>query len=369
MKVERYSPAERLKVLMISPAPPPLGGIGRWTILVRMAASARTDIELIHLDISPRWRAVEDLRIWKRTIGGGLQLGRDLIKFMRLLNSRPNLVHLTTSGRLATIRDLVFCLLVKFHSIPFAYHLHFGRVGEAAERNSLEWKMLRRVICRADATIVITRESEIAVRRMCPLRRIKYIPNPIEIRYLPSTPEENKATLRVLYLGWVIPTKGIAELIESWLILAMPNWKLDIIGPGKWRSQPEGSMVRFLGELPHDEAMRQMAKCDIFVLPSHTEGFPNVILEAMAYGKAIVATKVGAIPEILAEDSPEPCGVLVEPHNSEALTAALRSLMEDADLRILLGERARARVIREYEVRSIMDRLVCLWQDLKESRL
>jgi glycosyltransferase involved in cell wall biosynthesis len=67
-----------------------------------------------------------------------------------------------------------------------------------------------------------------------------------------------------------------------------------------------------------------MQAADLFVLPTYTEGFPNVILEAMAAGKAIISTRVGAIPEMLAVDENESCGLVIAPRDAGALVAALR---------------------------------------------
>ena len=67
-------------------------------------------------------------------------------------------------------------------------------------------------------------------------------------------------------------------------------------------------MWNFSVKKGHDDAMRMLANAEIFVLPSHTEGFPNAVLEAMALAKAIIASRVGAIPEMLADE----CGLLIE---------------------------------------------------------
>jgi len=89
--------------------------------------------------------------------------------------------------------------------------------------------------------------------------------------------------------------------------------------------------VQFLGDLPPEEAWSEMLAAQVFVLPTHTEGFPNVILEAMAAGKAMVSTRVGAIAEMLDADGAEPCGLVVEPRAAVALAAALGRLLSDAE--------------------------------------
>src|SRR5690606_6695787 len=136
---------------------------------------------------------------------------------------------------------------------------------------------------------------------------VTVIPNCVDFSDLPFNERKLSDEKIALFVGWVVPSKGIAELLTSWNVIKPLNWRLNIIGPGSpdyidsLKRQFSGSGVEFIGELPHDVAMRAIAACDVFVLPSYTEGFPNVILEAMALSRAIVATEVGAIPEMLSD--------------------------------------------------------------------
>lgn len=77
--------------------------------------------------------------------------------------------------------------------------------------------------------------------------------------------------------------------------------------------------VTFAGRLAHDQIVRWFGAADVFCLPSHAEGVPNVVLEAMACGTPVVATRVGGIPEVL----PAYAGVMVPPKNVDALDEAL----------------------------------------------
>ena len=108
--------------------------------------------------------------------------------------------------------------------------------------------------------------------------------------------------------------------------------------------------------------MERMAACDLLVLPSYTEGFPNVVLEAMALGKAIVATDVGAIPEMLEAK----CGLLVKPKDVQGLTTVLRSLLNDGNLRTELGNRARERALANYSIDVVFPRYMSLWRQPAE---
>ena len=114
------------------------------------------------------------------------------------------------------------------------------------------------------------------------------------------------------------------------------------------------------GEVPHAEIPLLMSTADVFVLPSHTEAFPNVILEAMSLARAIVATSVGAIPEML-RDGDDLCGQLVPPRDAAALEDALADLLGDPLLRERLGQRARQLVARRFDVEVVCDQYLDLW--------
>jgi glycosyltransferase involved in cell wall biosynthesis len=105
--------------------------------------------------------------------------------------------------------------------------------------------------------------------------------------------------------------------------------------------------------------MEFLAQASVFVLPSYTEGFPNAVLEAMALGKPIIGTRVGAIPEMLTGD----CGVLIAPKNAREIRDALKLLLNDNELRKRLAGKARARVTEEYSLESVFHRYKQVWYE------
>jgi glycosyltransferase involved in cell wall biosynthesis len=158
--------------------------------------------------------------------------------------------------------------------------------------------------------------------------------------------------------------------MEAWRELRPQGWRLRLAGLGNAAYQKEllgivgpDAGVEFLGDLPPEVAWRHMQAAEIFVLPTHTEGFPNVILEAMAAGKAIISTRVGAVPEMLDADENEPCGLVIAPRDAGALVAALRQLLSDRELRETLGRRAQAKQARAYTTDVVFGRLLRLWKD------
>lgn len=364
-KTDKSQEITRLRVCLISPVPPPFGGLGRWTTHVHQWATGEPKIIISQVDTSPRWRAIDDLAIWKRVLGGGLQLLRDYSKFLKAVRG-ADVIHLATSGRLATVRDLAISTTARLLHVPVVYHLHFGKVPEIAYTNTLEWRMLLRTIKLANAVLALDNSTADTVRRYLPGLRVEVVPNPIDLDALPATEPSVRAKKTALFLGWILPTKGVEELLQAWSACAEESWELVLVGPfnpayrdmlvGRYQSRA----VRFTGELPHEEAMRMMARCDLFILPSHTEAFPYVVLEAMALSKPVVATHVGAIPDMLAGG----CGVLIPPRDAEALAKAIEKLVCDESFRFSMGARASEKATRQYALEPVMGKIAAIWRSL-----
>jgi len=98
----------------------------------------------------------------------------------------------------------------------------------------------------------------------------------------------------------------------------------------------------------------------VFVLPSHSEGLPLALLEAMFTARPIVATRVGEVPAVLAEGN---AGLLVDPGSPDQLTLAIDRLLSDPSLARVLGARARARAEAEFHVSRMVARYADLYRD------
>jgi teichuronic acid biosynthesis glycosyltransferase TuaC len=128
-----------------------------------------------------------------------------------------------------------------------------------------------------------------------------------------------------LYVGNLKSEKGVLDLAEAWaqVARALPDAQLAIVGGGPLKSDLEARLpprATLIGPQPLSVIPIWMAACDVLVLPSHTEGTPNVVLEALACGRRVVATSVGGVPDLITSDA---VGALVPPRRPPALAAAL----------------------------------------------
>jgi glycosyltransferase involved in cell wall biosynthesis len=119
-----------------------------------------------------------------------------------------------------------------------------------------------------------------------------------------------------LYVGNLKPEKGVHDLLAAWTKVA--SGTLAVVGGGA--IPITGDRVIAVGPLPHDQVTTWMAACDVLVLASHVEGTPNVVLEALASGRRVVATAVGGIPDLITSPL---LGEMVPPRDPDALAAAL----------------------------------------------
>lgn len=154
---------------------------------------------------------------------------------------------------------------------------------------------------------------------------------------------------RILTVGRLIARKGHAYLIEALALLADPNAQLVIVGEGHERPALEQQVralrledrITFTGRVSDAELQRHYQACQVFVLPAivdssgDTEMLGMVSLEAMRYGKPVVATKVGGVADIVQDGA---TGLLVEQRNPEALATAIERLLGQPDLAEMLGQ-------------------------------
>ena len=124
-------------------------------------------------------------------------------------------------------------------------------------------------------------------------------------------------------------------------------------------------LVRFVGDIPNDEIPAWFSRCELFVLPSRSEPFGIVLLEAMTFGKAIVATRVGGIPEFVTHGFN---GLLVPSEDSDALAESIRILLVDKELRSAIGRNGLERVEKEFNVKSLMGKYESLFESIRSAR-
>jgi glycosyltransferase involved in cell wall biosynthesis len=162
--------------------------------------------------------------------------------------------------------------------------------------------------------------------------------------FFPGNKEEARKSLGVpldarilIWVGRMVPVKGLDVLVDACrrLFIRGPNFRLYLVGDGplrkvltlECRRRGLSEIVTFVGSQPHNQLPDWYRAADLTVLPSRSEGLPNVLRESLACGTPFVASRVGGIPEI----AEEPANLLVPPNNPQSLAEAIRQKLTQAD--------------------------------------
>jgi glycosyltransferase involved in cell wall biosynthesis len=207
----------------------------------------------------------------------------------------------------------------------------------------LRRKIIARSLAGSEGVIAVSRAlKNKMVENGVPDDKISVITNGVDNEvFKPLDKEQCRKTLgitssgkAILFVGNLVRGKGIEDLVDAFSGMSerIGDSRLMIIGDGplknslKRRIDKAGlkGKVNFTGKQRHDSIPLWMNACDVFCLPSHNEGCPNVVLEAMACGAPIVATNVGGIPELIV---PGIDGELVPAREPKALSAAIESVL------------------------------------------
>jgi len=348
---------ERPRVLQMGPDP----GIGGGMAAALRALLDSPLADRYQLDVAPTYRGPQPLRRLAvfcaalATLAGWS------------LRGRGRIVHVHATVRGSMYRKSVCVLVARALRRRVVLQVHSGAAEVAsfvASRGRLSIGLFRGAIGASDAVLAVSAASAEALRRAYGVEEVLVVPNPAPA-VPPFVREPSTETVRLAYLGgFANPAKGGDVLLEA-LELALtrePRLRATLAGPGELpprgedllASSPALEWAGWLGSPEKDELMRA---AEVFVMPSRSEGLPMALLEAMAYGMAVVAADVGGIPEVV-ETGVD--GLLVAPEDPDALAAALCELAADADLRERLGAAARRRA-ESLDAIEVADRLAALY--------
>lgn len=236
--------------------------------------------------------------------------------------------------------------------------------------------LMRRIVRGADAVTAISTHTATLLRKLVPEVEPTIIPfgAAVEAEAAPPVNDEPlHSGLRLLFVGRLVERKGVHVLLDALALLPEePPIRLEIVGDGPEREPLERrarslgiqDRVTFRGFVPREELEDRLRGCDVLTLPAITdskgdvEGLGVVLLEAMGFGKPVVASLSGGITDIV---RPGENGLLVPPGDAAALAAALEGFARDPRGVRSLGEAARQDVRERFSWDSILDRLEAVY--------
>ena len=355
----RYSGMNRRKIVVFGPS---LGAISGVSTHVRMllASELARDYELLHFQVGSEGRRENALEKAMRFASSPVQLA------LFLLRTGAGVVHLNASlDPKGYWRDLAYWIVARALGRRVVSQIHGGAMPQEFFRGNafLTWT-LRRFLVSSDAVTVLS-SAELAAYRVFDTRiKVHLVPNAIDPAGLA---DEMRAynierPLRLVYVGRLVRTKGLFEIIEALAVLkrAGREFTFSFAGEGPDRSELVAASeraglkdrVQFLGSVFAAKKCRLWLESDVFVFPSYTEGLPYSLLEAMAAGCVPVATPAAAIPDVMRDGEH---GLFVPVKNAGALAIAVASLDDDRQRLIGMANAARQRVRERYTVTRLAE--------------
>jgi glycosyltransferase involved in cell wall biosynthesis len=286
------------------------------------------------------------------------------------------LVHIHTAVRGSLYRKSLCVVVAKSMGRPVVLQLHAG-AGDidvfAARLDTVRRALFGAAMRQADVVLSVSHAGARRIEENFGVDGVIVMPNPAPAingtRPAAMRTNGNGRSPRALFLGgFSNPAKGGHVLLRALpeILERRPDLRVTLAGS---ESPPDEVTalqrlhpgVRWAGWLDHDAAREQLALCDVFVMPSVSEGLPMALLEAMAYARPIVATAVGGIPDVVSDDAE---AILVPANDSAALSQGVLRAIGDTDLRARLGRAAQLRVEEHFNRERIYDRLAAIYDTL-----
>lgn len=299
------------------------------------------------------------------------RLAAAAVTLLRLCWRRPApIVHVHAASRASFYRKSLLLLLARACGCPTVLHLHGGAFEQFAvhESSACQQWWIRYTLTHSSRVLALSAHWRDFLARYVPQARVAVLANAVVLPDLTAAPPAQPGT--ILFLGRIEAAKGVFDLLDALALLAPARPALRLLVGGEGDSaallahaaaQGLAQRVQLLGWLDPGARAAALARAQCFCLPSHDEGLPMAMLEAMAAGKAVVATAVGGIPDVIDSGAN---GLLVPPRAPAALAAALARLLDDAPACQAMGAAARRTVAARFGAGQMVAALASLYQQL-----
>jgi len=337
-------------VVILGPHRDAVSGVSTHVNLL-MESVLADDFEVVHFQVGSEGRD-------EGAIGKVLRLLLSpFLLAATIVFRHASVVHINTSlNTRAYWRDLMYLAVAKALGARVLYQVHGGELPRRFfAKSRLLTSFLRRTLMVPDLVVVLAQCELTAYRDFVPEQHVVALPNGIDCGAFATVPLVRSSPdqpLHLLYIGRIARDKGLYELLQG-VRLAHElgvDTRLIVAGHGaeearlRRYAQALGitSRVCFIGPVFGADKVKLLSGSDVLLLPSYSEGLPYALLEAMAAGVPVIATPVGAIPDVVSDGIH---GFLVPQRDGKAIAEALAVLAGDRE-RISWMSRACKRRIR-----------------------
>lgn len=359
--------AQKPRVLMLGPLPPLLGGMATVADNLRRSALA----EKCRLAAINNGKTTPKDRSCLAGVLAQVQLlGRVVVGALRL---RAQIVHIHTCALFSFWRDILHMLAFRLMGCRVVWHIHDGSFeGFVRDQPRTRKAILHWALRRGARAIVLSRMAKESLEPLVPGVRWCVLPNGVAIP--PVTGKSPDGCMRFIFLGNLTRRKGAYDLVAATARAKQQGFGGTVhlaggeVSPGDREAIERyiaengcEAQVRLLGVITGEAKENALASSDCLILPSYAEGLPMAVLEGMAYGLPVIATRIGAIPEAVTDGQE---GFLIEPGDVEALADHMLRLARDPELRRRMGQAARRRAETEFSLDVIVDRLMRIYGEI-----
>ena len=327
------------------------GGIAVWTnMFLKQCSSCGIDCDLVNTEVvGKRLKKGVFMLNLKDEYVRTRRIFRDLKKALR--NNKYDVVHMNTScGTFGLFRDYIAAKRVHKRGIPLVLHFHCDVPFWITNRFSKA--CLKKLVKLSCENIVLCENSRKYLLEQMDVEA-QIIPNFVEEDIIKAEAKEIKEKVeQIFFVGRIERKKGAAEMFE--LARRLPEITFKLAGNvsdevGAWEIP---SNLELMGSVPHAHVIQTLDESDLFLFPSHSEGFSLALAEAMARGVPSVATDVGANADMLSGG----CGVITEVGDIDAMEKAIKSL-RDTGARREASKNALEKVKREYRADKAIEKI------------
>ncbi len=296
-----------------------------------------------------------------------------------LMRGKGKVLHVHVASDASFWRKAVFIWLAVLWRRKIIFHLHSGGFIRFIEALPT-WKRYCAfaTIRHSDQLLCLSTPAATWLRQVAPLVPLRFWPNPIPAHLFESTNTQRQAAQRaplLLYLGALLPAKGVEDLLQAFstLFATNPDARLIMAGSGPALAQLQAQavtlgvseQVSFPGWIGPDEKNALLRRARVLALASHTEAQPMVLLEAMACGAAVVSTNVGGIPDLIKH---EVHGLLAPAQDAAAFATQLLRVWEDVALHQRLVQAAHIHVAENHHAVQVRNALLSLYITLADGQ-
>ena len=375
---------QKKRILMVGPLPPTVGGITTFITSI-LDSDLNEKYKLITFGTErPTFGIPRSVSDYTEMLRMGLvclvksvvwTLSHLLTFPFLLLKNCPDIIHVHTASYWSFWENAMYIIISEMLSKKTVLHIHGGGFEKFYKNsNRLIKFLIAKILNLPDKVIVLSRSWKRFFANFFGENKIAILENFVNSsRYSGFKGEKNfpKDTITVLFVGGVgAEKKGLYDVLRAMplVIRRCKNILFFFVAcsilkelSALCEKEEISSHARFFGYLVGDEKIKVFTESDIFVLPSYAEGLPITILEAMAAGLPIIATAVGAIPEII-EDGKN--GYIIEPGDYRALADGIVRLAENEELRHKIGKNNIDTIRKHYDRAVIVRKLDNLYTQL-----